>query len=101
MDKICSVDELAQAIEDAKSGGKTVVHAHGVFDLIHPGHVRHLEAARRFGDLLVVTVTPDGHVNKGPGRPVFTDDLRAESLAALACVDYVATNEWASAVETI
>ena len=63
--------------------GKTVVQAHGTFDLLHLGHVRHLEAARRLGDVLVVTVTADRFVNKGPGRPVFSGELRAEMLATL------------------
>lgn len=99
--KIVDLTRLAEVVGREKDAGKTVVHAHGVFDLIHPGHIRHLESARRLGDLLVVTITPDAHVNKGPGRPVFTDALRAEALAALACVDYVAVNRWATAVETI
>src|SRR5262249_47890642 len=68
---------------------------------LHLGHVRHLEAARRLGDILVVTVTADRFVNKGPGRPVFTDNLRAEMLAALEYVDWVAVNEAADAVEVI
>ena len=101
LQKVCSVDELGRLVEDAKALGKKVVHAHGVFDLIHPGHIRHLETARRFGDMLVVTITPDHFVNKGPGRPYFPQELRAEALAALACIDYVAVNEWSTAVETI
>ena len=52
-------------------------------------------------DILVVTVTPDRYVNKGPHRPVFSEELRAEAIAALQCVDYVAINEWPTAVETI
>ncbi len=63
--------------------GKIVVQAHGTFDLLHLGHVRHLEAARKLGDVLVVTVTADRFVNKGPGRPVFNAELRAEMLATL------------------
>lgn len=78
-----------------------MVHSHGVFDLLHPGHIRHFEAARRHGDVLVVTLTPDHFVAKGPGRPVFNERLRAESVAALECVDYVAINRWPTAVETI
>ncbi len=81
--------------------GRAVVQCHGVFDLLHPGHIRHFEAARRHGDVLVVTVTPDRFVHKGPGRPAFNQRLRAESVAALECVDYVAVNEWPTAVETI
>ena len=63
----------------------------GVFDLLHPGHVRYLEQARRLGDALIVGVNSDRSVraNKGPGRPVTPQDERAEILAALACVDGV------------
>jgi cytidyltransferase-like protein len=72
-----------------------------VFDLLHPGHIRHLEAARREGDVLVVTITPDRYVNKGPGRPVFNQRLRAESLAALGAVDHVGITESPAATEVI
>jgi rfaE bifunctional protein nucleotidyltransferase chain/domain len=99
--KLKTLDELELIIETMKDEAKTVVHCHGVFDLLHPGHIRHFEAARREGDVLVVTVTKDMYVNKGPGRPVFNEQLRAESIAALECVDYVAINEWPNAVETI
>jgi len=80
---------------------RRVVLAHGVFDLIHMGHVRHLEAAKREGDVLIVTVTADKFVNKGPDRPVFPAAMRAEMLAALECVDFVAISESASAIEAI
>lgn len=98
--KIHPLDQLAQRIA-ALRPGRTVVHCHGVYDLLHIGHIRHLESARRLGDLLVVTLTPDRYVNKGPGRPAFTETLRAEAIAALACVDYVAINHWPTAVQTI
>ena len=81
--------------------GRTVVQAHGTFDLLHLGHVRHLEAARKLGDVLVVTVTADRFVNKGPGRPVFNAELRAEMLATLEYVDWVAINDAADAVSAI
>ena len=81
--------------------GKVVVQAHGTFDLLHLGHVRHLEAARKLGDVLVVTVTADRFVNKGPGRPVFNAELRAEMLATLEYVDWVAINDAADAVNAI
>ncbi len=74
---------------------------HGCFDLMHPGHIQHFQAAKEMGDILVVTVTPDKFVNKGPGRPVFTAGLRAASVAALECVDFAAINKWSSPVETI
>lgn len=99
--KIVSLDELASIARGAKKKRKKVVLCHGVFDLLHPGHIRHFEEARAQGALLLVTITPDKYVNKGPGRPVFTETLRAEAVAALLIVDYVAINKWPSAVKTI
>ncbi len=77
------------------------MHCHGVFDLLHVGHIRHFKQARKYGDVLVVTITPDKYVNKGPHRPTFNEKLRAEVLAALDLIDYVAVNKWPAAVETI
>lgn len=99
--KILTLDELASFVSEQRRDGRRVVLCHGVFDLIHPGHIRHLDAARREGDILVVTITPDEHVGKGPGRPVFNERLRSEAIAALASVDAVAVNRWPTAVETI
>lgn len=74
-----------------RRAGKRVVFTNGVFDLLHPGHVRYLQAARAQGDALVVAVNSDRSVtaNKGPSRPVMPERERAEILAALACVDAV------------
>lgn len=99
--KIKTLDELAQIVQKYKEEGKKVVHCHGVFDLLHPGHIRYLEAAKKEGDILIATITKDEYVDRGPGRPVFNERLRLESLAALMCVNYVALNEWSTAVETI
>ena len=99
--KIVALDGLARRLEPLRSPGHTVVHCHGCFDLMHIGHIRHLQAARGMGDLLVVTVTADRHVTKGEGRPAFAEALRAEALAALACVDLVAICPWPTAVEAI
>src|ERR1019366_10782752 len=99
--KIRRRDDLARALESMRAGGKKIVHCHGVFDLLHIGHIKHLEAARHRGDVLVVTITPDRFVNKGPHRPAFPERFRAEALASLACVDFVAANDWPTAVETI
>lgn len=99
--KIKGISELTSTVATLKRQGKKVVLCHGVFDLLHPGHIRHLEAARREGDVLLVTLTPDRYVNKGPGRPIFPQELRAEVIASLAVVDHVAINEWPTAVETI
>lgn len=99
--KIVSVPELAERSRQLRAAGKRVVLCHGTFDLMHTGHIRYLQRARQEGDVLFVTVTGDAFVNKGPGRPVFSEHLRAESLAALACVDFVAVNHAVSAVEVL
>ena len=72
-----------------RAAGGTIVLTNGVFDLVHPGHVRYLQAARRLGDALVVGVNSDRSVraNKGPSRPLNVEAERAEVLAALQCVD--------------
>jgi rfaE bifunctional protein nucleotidyltransferase chain/domain len=90
--KIKGLDEAALVAESVRAAGELVVLAHGVFDLVHMGHVRHLEAAKREGDLLIVTVTADEFVRKGPGRPIFNQMMRAEMIAALEYVDLVAIN---------
>lgn len=101
--KIKTLEELEAIFREARSGDryKKIVHCHGVFDLIHIGHIRHFLQAKSFGDLLVVTLTPDRFVNKGPHRPAFSEALRAEAVAALDVVDYVAVNRWPTAVEAI
>jgi rfaE bifunctional protein nucleotidyltransferase chain/domain len=100
-DRILALEQLATVVARHRAAGRRVVHCHGVFDLLHIGHLRHFEQARAMGHVLVVTLTPDRFVNKGTGRPAFTETLRAEFLAALACVDHVAVNRWPTAVETI
>jgi rfaE bifunctional protein nucleotidyltransferase chain/domain len=96
-DKVRSLQELGQIARHAQADGKAVVLAHGVFDLVHMGHVRHLEGACREGDILIVTVTADKFVNKGPGRPIFNQEMRAEMLAAIGYVDWVGINHASSA----
>jgi len=99
--KILLFEKLAERIRVLKSQGKIIVHCHGCFDLMHPGHIKYFQASKQMGDILVVTLTPDKYVDKGPERPVFDETLRAESIAALECVDYVAINQWPTAVETM
>ena len=101
VDRIKSIDELAEICEAEKSAGRTVVLAHGAFDLLHLGHVRHLEAARKLGDVLIVTVTADAFIKKGPDRPVFPEMLRAEMVAALECVDWSGIHRDASAEDML
>ena len=100
-DKVRTLDEIGHIAEQLRSNGKIVVQAHGTFDLLHLGHVRHLEGARQLGDVLIVTVTADRFVNKGPGRPLFNAELRAEMLATLEYVDWVAINDAADSVNAI
>jgi rfaE bifunctional protein kinase chain/domain len=99
--KIISLDDLAQKIDIAKKNSQKVIMCHGVFDLLHLGHMRHFEQAKEHGDVLIVTVTPDRYVNKGAHRPIFPEIMRAEAIAALSVVDHVAINSWPTAVETI
>jgi len=100
--KIKEIQELAKILSELRANNNTkVVHCHGVFDLLHIGHIRYFEQARRMGDILVVTVTPDRYVDKGPEHPAFNESLRAEAVASLNCVDYVAINQWPTAEETL
>ncbi len=99
--KLKSLNELAGILDQERAASREVVHCHGVFDLLHIGHIRYLQKAKQLGDLLVVTVTPDRFVNKGPHRPAFEEQLRADAIAAVECVDFVAINEWPTATETI
>lgn len=99
--KIQIIGALADILSQLRAEKKTIVHCHGVYDLLHVGHIKHLQSARSLGDVLVVTVTPDCYVDKGSHRPAFPQRLRVEALAALGCVDYVAVNDWPTAVEVI
>jgi len=84
-------DDAAALAETWRREGRRVVFTNGVFDLLHPGHVRYLQAARAEGDALIVAVNADSSVRaiKGPSRPVVPEAERAEIIAALACVDAV------------
>ena len=84
-----SLDDGVALVQRLRAAGKTIVFTNGVYDLIHPGHVRYLQAARALGDALIVGVNSDRSVraNKGPSRPVNPEAERAEVIAALACVD--------------
>ncbi|MCC6424515.1 MAG: adenylyltransferase/cytidyltransferase family protein [Phycisphaerales bacterium] len=100
-DKILSFPQLLEFRQNARTNGQTIVHCHGCFDIVHPGHIQHLEFARSLGDRLVVSISADTHVNKGVNRPLIPDDLRAASVAALQCVDAVYINSHPTAVELL
>lgn len=87
--KVLDDEQAKVAFSRFRREKKVVVHCHGVFDLLHRGHVEHLEEAKAKGEILIVSVTSDEHVNKGPGRPVFPVEVRALMVAALEVVDYV------------
>jgi rfaE bifunctional protein kinase chain/domain/rfaE bifunctional protein nucleotidyltransferase chain/domain len=99
--KVCGLERLLQVRSDARGAGKTVVHCHGCFDIVHPGHIHYLQFARAQGDVLVVSVSADPQVHKGADRPLIPEDLRAQSLAALECVDWVYVNPHPTAVELL
>ncbi len=99
--KIFNLEVLSDKIRNLRDQNKVIVHCHGCFDLMHPGHIKYFQAAKKMGDVLVVTISPDAYIDKGPGRPVFSQQLRAESIAALECVDYVSVNKWPTAEKTL
>jgi len=99
--KIAPLEDVVQLLDEQRRQSLVIVHCHGVFDLLHIGHIRYLQAARQLGDLLIVTVTADSFVNKGPHRPAFEQRLRAEALAALDCVDHVCINHYPTAMEAL
>lgn len=86
--KILTFNEMIHIVKNLKAKGKIIVQSHGVFDLIHPGIIAHLNSAESHGDYLIVTVIKDKDVRRGPGRPVFPEQLRIQNIASLEQVDY-------------
>ena len=99
--KILSRTELLRMRGEARRTGLRVVHCHGCFDIVHPGHVRHLRHARSMGDVLLVSITGDLGVSKGVGRPLIPQELRAENLAELDCVDWVCIDTHPTAADLL
>lgn len=101
--RVLTREGVAAFASAQRAGGRRVVFTNGVFDLLHPGHVRYLQEARALGDVLVVGLNADASVrrNKGPGRPINPQEERAEILAALACVDAVVIFEEDTPAEII
>ena len=89
--KIKKIEGLKGIVEELKKKGKKIVTSNGVFDILHIGHVRYLQEARKLGDVLIVAVNSDSSVKsiKDPRRPLNNENDRAEALAALECVDYI------------
>jgi len=99
--KIRTVDSMVRTVAMLKEKGKTIVQCHGVFDIVHLGHIRHFNLAKKEGDVLVVTLTRDKYVKRGPGRPIFNESLRAETLASLDVTDYVCVVDSPTATDFI
>jgi rfaE bifunctional protein kinase chain/domain/rfaE bifunctional protein nucleotidyltransferase chain/domain len=99
--KILPIEKLQKFLNKEKKKGKKIVLCHGVFDLLHIGHIKHFKEAKSLGDILVVTLTPDIYVNKGPKRPAFNEKLRIEAVASLDVVDYVTLNSTPTALNII
>ena len=99
--KIIPFLKLKNFVRKLKKSGSKIIHCHGTFDLVHPGHVIHFEEAKSLGDILIVTITGEKYVNKGPGKPFFDDNLRSKTVANLEPVDYVSIVPHPAAVEAI
>ena len=102
-DKILSLQNARKLIIKLKSKNRKVGLCHGGFDLLHPGHVKHFESAKKLCDILFVSVTSDEFVSerKGSGRPIFTDKLRAYMIASIIFVDYVVISNFKTGIEII
>src|SRR2546430_2285142 len=98
--KIKAADEL-RALVGARPRSSKVIMCHGVFDVVHPGHVRHLLYAKSKADILIASLTADRHIRKGVYRPHVTQELRAINLAAFEMVDYVLIDERENPLDNI
>lgn len=93
MGKIVTRDEFKTIRKELKVNNRKVVLCHGVFDLVHLGHILHFEEAKSLGDILVVSITANNYVRKGPDRPYFDDEMRLKFLSAIEVIDYVILSE--------
>ncbi len=99
--KILSLSDLLARRHEARLAGQRVVQCHGCFDIVHPGHIRHLRQAKAHGDILLVTITGDSAFTKREGAPLIPEELRADNLAELDCVDWVCIDQRATAAELL
>ena len=83
LEKLLTLQSDVLVLSELRTSGKTIAVCHGVFDLIHPGHIQHFSAAKKLADVLIVSITADEFVNKGPGRPLFDQNIRVATLCAL------------------
>lgn len=99
--KIIKFKNLKKKIAELKKNNKKIVQCHGVFDILHLGHIKHFLEAKKNGDKLIITVTSDKFVNKGSNRPIFKQNKRIEFLAQLECVDFVCLSNSESSIEML
>lgn len=99
--KIKRIEELKKILLKLKKNNKKIILCHGVFDVIHIGHLNHFNRAKSFGDILIVSVTSDKFVNKGSNRPIFDQNKRMELLNEFSCIDYVCLSDENSAVNIL
>ena len=99
--KIINFSDIEKILKPLRKKGKIIVHCHGVFDVLHIGHLKHFESAKKYGDILIISVTPDKFVHKGFNRPYFNSAQRVECLASIQVIDFVVLNRSPTAVEII
>ena len=98
---IKNIKKIKEIFEKLKIEKKRVVLCHGVFDVLHLGHIKHFEHAKKIGDILVVSVTSDRYVNKGIGRPHFSLEHRMLAISSLSVVDFVVPSDYPTAIKNI
>lgn len=99
--KIKKIGELSFIIKKLKAEGKKIALSHGAYDLLHSGHIHHLQEGKKQGDTLVVSITPDKFIKKGKDRPRFRQEERLNFLAALECVNFVCVNNSPDAIDIL
>jgi len=99
--KIISLDRAEEIIKSFKKKKMTTILSHGAFDLVHLGHLKHFESAKKMGDILIVSITADRFIYKGPGRPKFNENQRMEYLSKLEMIDYIVLSNEITAVSII
>ncbi len=99
--KIFELDEFDKVIKKLKKDNKKIVLVHGVFDLLHIGHIKYFQKAKSYGHILIVSITSNNFVNKGPGRPYFDEKLRMEFIEQIDCVDFVLLSKFENAKKII
>ncbi len=99
--KIISEEKIKEVVKTLKRKKKKIILCHGAFDLVHLGHVKHFESAKNKGDILIVSITADKFIHKGPGRPKFNENQRMEYLSKLEMIDFIVLSNEITAISVI